>query len=174
MPNQNVAWLNERGTWLFYMCMLCLVRYIMFVLRISNALAWTTLVVSHSVVTFWLFHVKTGSLLTWEDDGGKYDRMTYWEQIDGGLHYTSNRKFLMIVPLVLLFFAYEACSQNAFLVNLVFTFLVVIPKMPLFAKKPRHRRGQSGSYNVLFQSFADQVEEEEEVEEKTNGHVKAN
>lgn len=30
---------------------------------------------------FWLFHLKTGSLLTWEDDAGKYDRMTYWEQV---------------------------------------------------------------------------------------------
>jgi hypothetical protein len=26
-------------------------------------------------------HTNTGSLLTWDDDGGKYDGMTYWEQV---------------------------------------------------------------------------------------------
>ena len=48
---------------------------------ISSDMAWCAVISSHSLITFWLIHHKKGSLLTWDDDGGKYDGMTYWEQV---------------------------------------------------------------------------------------------
>ena len=44
-------------------------------------MAWCAVISSHSLITFWLIHHKKGSLLTWDDDGGKYDGITYWEQV---------------------------------------------------------------------------------------------
>lgn len=101
MSNPNVSWLNDRGTWMFYIFMLGLSRYTCFVWGMPSDAAWSFVLISHAIVTYWLFHLKRGSLLSWEDENGKYDKMTYWEQIDGGRHYSSNRKFLMIVPTIL-------------------------------------------------------------------------
>ncbi len=36
---------------------------------------------------------------------GKYDGMTFWEQLDDGVQNTNNRKFLMLVPVVLFLLA---------------------------------------------------------------------
>ena len=36
---------------------------------------------------------------------GKYDGMTFWEQLDDGVQNTSNRKFLTLVPVVLFLLA---------------------------------------------------------------------
>ena len=35
------------------------------------------------------------------DYNEKYDRLTFWEQLDGGTQYTLNKKFLTIIPIVL-------------------------------------------------------------------------
>lgn len=46
--------------------------------------------------------------------------------------------------------AYETCTMGLFAVNLAFTLLVTVPKLPVFgSKKTKHRRGQSGSYAFL-------------------------
>ncbi|KAJ1485181.1 hypothetical protein T484DRAFT_1794542 [Baffinella frigidus] len=79
LRNYNVEWLDGRGTWWFYLGAIFCSRYF-----------W-----------IWLLHFKKGSLLTWDDNAGKFDDMTYWEQIDQGVLNTSNRKFLIICPLVL-------------------------------------------------------------------------
>ena len=51
---------------------------------------------------------QRGSLLSFTvDDGGKYDAMTYWEQIDNGVENTGNRKFLRIVPIILFMASYR-------------------------------------------------------------------
>eukprot|EP00283_Hemiselmis_rufescens_P018460 CAMPEP_0173451102 /NCGR_PEP_ID=MMETSP1357-20121228/46110_1 /TAXON_ID=77926 /ORGANISM="Hemiselmis rufescens, Strain PCC563" /LENGTH=185 /DNA_ID=CAMNT_0014417841 /DNA_START=44 /DNA_END=599 /DNA_ORIENTATION=- len=166
MTNQNVAWMDERGTWLFYLGMLLLTRYSVGVtMGVPNGAAWTVVLIGHSIVTGYLFHLKTGSLLTWEDDGGKYDRLTYWEQIDGGREYSHNKKFLTVVPLMLLFLVYEATETRMFAINFFFTLIITLPKLPVFgAKKKKHRRGQSGSYALLFKK--DEDEEDEEVQAK--------
>jgi hypothetical protein len=101
MPNQNVSWINDRGTWPFYIFTLALLRFACFVFGLQSDVAWTIVLVCHSLATYWIFHLKRGLLLSWENTNGKYDKMTYWEQIDGGRHYSSNRKFLMIVPMIL-------------------------------------------------------------------------
>ena len=49
--------------------------------------------------TFLSFHFNRGSPL-WEDQGVFIDR-TFWEQIDNGVPWTRNRKFLFVVPIAL-------------------------------------------------------------------------
>jgi hypothetical protein len=59
----------------------CACGYVFVVAGIANDLAWSCVIVGHALITYWLIHYKRGSLLTWDDDGGKYDGMTYWEQV---------------------------------------------------------------------------------------------
>ncbi len=40
----------------------------------------------------------------------KYDRLTFWEQLDGGTQYTLNKKFLTIIPIVLFLFTISNCA----------------------------------------------------------------
>jgi len=146
--NKNVEWLDERGTWWFYMAMIAFSRYVLFVLGVSTDVAWCAVISSHSLITFWLIHYKQGSLLTWDDDGGKYDGMTYWEQIDNGIENTGNRKFLRIVPIILFIFSYRQTSGALLYVNMACTLLVLVPKRPSGRKSlPR-----SGSYGGLFKA----------------------
>ena len=50
----------------------------------------------------------------------KYDRLTFWEQLDGGTQYTLNKKFLTIIPIVLFLFTISNCAQYSVLCCLAF------------------------------------------------------
>lgn len=51
MVNYNVAWINERGTWGFYVIALAVMRYSLFVLGMRSDVGWTLLLVGHSIIT---------------------------------------------------------------------------------------------------------------------------
>eukprot|EP01018_Ginkgo_biloba_P034019 Gb_23564 [translate_table: standard] len=51
-------------------------------------------------VTYHFFHWKKGT--PFSEDQGIYNKLTWWEQMDNGKQLTRNRKFLTVVPLVLL------------------------------------------------------------------------
>ncbi|XP_024017031.1 uncharacterized protein LOC112090299 [Morus notabilis] len=51
-------------------------------------------------VTYQFFHWK--KVTPFADDQGIYNRLTWWEQIDNSKQLTRNRKFLTVVPVVLL------------------------------------------------------------------------
>uniref|UniRef100_A0A7S0F517 ORM1-like protein 3 n=1 Tax=Hanusia phi TaxID=3032 RepID=A0A7S0F517_9CRYP len=145
--NYNVDWINDRGTWWFYLLMLGLSRWCCFLAGVNEEWSWSFVLISHSIITFWLVHWKTGSLLTWEDDSGKYDGMTYWEQIDDGVENTGNRKFLRIVPLVLFLLAYRYSTGALTYVNLSFTLLVLVPKIRPFRQRAKR---SSGSFEGII------------------------
>lgn len=50
-------------------------------------------------ITFYLFHWVKGS--PFAEDQGLYDKLTWWEQMDGGQQHTMNRKFMLLVPVLL-------------------------------------------------------------------------
>ena len=54
------------------------------------------------------------------DYNEKYDRLTFWEQLDGGTQYTLNKKFLTIIPIVLFLFTISNCAQHCVLCCLAF------------------------------------------------------
>jgi hypothetical protein len=50
-------------------------------------------------ITYHFFHWKKGT--PFADDQGMYNALTWWEQMDNGKQLTRNRKFLIVVPVVL-------------------------------------------------------------------------
>jgi hypothetical protein len=51
----------------------------------------------------------------------KYDRLTFWEQIDNGMQYTLNKKFLTVIPIVLFLFTISNCGDQLGLCGLQYT-----------------------------------------------------
>lgn len=50
-----------------------------------------------SQLTYLMFHYVTGT--PFESSGGVYDRLTLWEQIDMGAHYTPAKKYYTVLPI---------------------------------------------------------------------------
>mmetsp|Transcript_51555 Transcript_51555/g.120950 ORF Transcript_51555/g.120950 Transcript_51555/m.120950 type:complete len:175 (+) Transcript_51555:194-718(+) len=150
--NQNVAWINERGAWWFYLLLIGLAYYVCFLCGMPNDVSTSAVVIGHTIVTFYLIHWKKGSLLTWEDDSGKYDKLTYWEQIDGGREHTANRKLLRITPMILLFLSYRATQGQGWLfyMDLALSSLVILPKLSFFWRKDIANLQSSRSSGDLF------------------------
>lgn len=48
-----------------------------------------------------MFHYVTGVPFDLANDGGVFDRLTLWEQIDSGAQYTPAKKWLSTLPIVL-------------------------------------------------------------------------
>jgi len=98
--NANVEWANGAAFWTFYvsivfaswLCLSCVVRV---------GMAWTYVNIIHNAVTFYLLHWKKGSPVYY--DQGKYDHLTFWEQIDGGSQFTDTKKFFTIIPVAIRF-----------------------------------------------------------------------
>lgn len=117
--NANVDWLHEKAFWTFYGIFVTLL-YLIFTNFAQSGFAWTYVHISHAVVstadvlafsptclhaavhsqvTFYFMHWKKGSPVP--DEDGKYDRLTFWEQVDGGSQYTYNRKVFTVIPITL-------------------------------------------------------------------------
>ena len=64
---------------------------------------------------------------------GQYDSFTFWEQIGQERQYTPTKKFLMIVPLVILFIGLVLPETNAYL-QLLFAGFCIVPKLATFHK----------------------------------------
>lgn len=77
-----------------------------------------------------MFHLVKGT--PFDFNGGAYDNLTMWEQINDETLYTPTRKFLLIVPIVLFLISnqYYRNDMTLFLSNLAVTVLIgVVPKL---------------------------------------------
>ncbi|CAL4127962.1 unnamed protein product, partial [Meganyctiphanes norvegica] len=100
---------------------------------ISIPMAWTLTNLIHNMANFIFLHVIKGT--PWQPmDQGKARMLTAWEQIDYGKQYTSTRKFITIIPIVLFILTsfYTKYDFNHFAVNFSTLLLVLIPKLPQF------------------------------------------
>ena len=70
----------------------------------------TVVHIGHGLVTYYLFHWIKGSPI--DGDQGKYDSLTFWEQIDSEVQGTSTRKFFMLVPVVLFLLASHGSAYD--------------------------------------------------------------
>ncbi|KAG6522977.1 hypothetical protein ZIOFF_020134 [Zingiber officinale] len=98
--NKNTEWFMYPGVWTIYI--LILFFYWLLVLSVfgcSPGMAWTVVNLSHFAVTYYFFHWEKGT--PFADDQGIYNNLTWWEQIDNGKQLTRNRKFMIVVPVVL-------------------------------------------------------------------------
>jgi len=125
--NPNTSWLNSKGIWFTYIIFTTTMHLILLSLPfLTTPVAWTLTNVCHNLViwnlflflkmnsfilqnwlkikkkkiAFYLLHIVKGA--PWEtSDQGRARSFTYWEQIDDGVQFTSARKFLTTVPIVL-------------------------------------------------------------------------
>ena len=112
-------------------CKICVVvpeSLLPYVLLYATGLAWTYVHLIHGVLTYYLLHWHKGSPI--DMDQGKYDKLTFWEQLDDGVQNTTNRKFFTAVPVVLFLLATHGSDyrRQPLGVNLAVVLVLVIAK----------------------------------------------
>jgi hypothetical protein len=89
-PNRNTEWIGGPGFWAFYALLLIAAYtaiYIVLYAIGSERLAmyaWSIVNIGHSIVTFYIMHWFKGVPFWLGTDQGRYDKDTFWEQIDNG------------------------------------------------------------------------------------------
>jgi hypothetical protein len=80
--------------------------------------------------TYLMFHYVRG--VPFEFNGGAFDNLNMWEQIDDGAQYTPTKKFLLSVPIVLFLLSthYTHYDGTYFVINFLAVLAVIIPKLP--------------------------------------------
>ncbi len=84
-------------------------------------------------VTYRFFHWKKGT--PFAEDQGDYAKLTWWEQVDNGRQHTRNRKFLIVVPVLLYFLLYssflpELFAWTSFILVFCMCFFPTLPSLP--------------------------------------------
>ncbi|CAI4035251.1 hypothetical protein SMKI_12G4010 [Saccharomyces mikatae IFO 1815] len=131
LPNMNATWVDQRGAWLIHIVVIVLLR-LFYSLFPGSTPKWTwTLTNMTYIIGFYImFHLVKGT--PFDFNGGAYDNLTMWEQINDETLYTPTRKFLLIVPIVLFLISnqYYRNDMTLFLSNLAVTVCVgVVPKL---------------------------------------------
>jgi len=132
--NPNSVFFNSKGMWLTYIIIVGFVHYVLLSLPfLSVAMAWTLTNVIHNAVMFIVLHCEKGTPFETTDQA-KYRYFTVWEQMDYGVQFSSSRKFLTSVPIVLFFLAsfYTKYDPYHFGFNAASLLLVLAAKLPLF------------------------------------------
>ena len=130
--NKNVNWLNHPSVWAWYLALVLLGWLGISALLDDAGLAWTYVHLVHGVVTYYLLHWSKGSPCS--EDQGKYEYLTFWEQMDGQKYGTLNRKLFTVVPAVLYFLTLHGTDtrKQPLGLNLVVALVVVLAKFPVF------------------------------------------
>eukprot|EP01028_Stygiella_incarcerata_P000662 TRINITY_DN10_c0_g1_i1.p1 TRINITY_DN10_c0_g1~~TRINITY_DN10_c0_g1_i1.p1 ORF type:complete len:154 (-),score=26.17 TRINITY_DN10_c0_g1_i1:413-874(-) len=131
--NPNTEWLHRKRAWAVYASIVYSIRLMLAAFDISCESAWTMVNVGHAIITFILFHwIKGTPFEDWLKEQGKFDKYTFWEQIELGRQYTPTKKFLTYVPIHLgLVSVYFTHTSSALLViNVAFALVIVVAKMP--------------------------------------------
>ncbi|WVZ74236.1 hypothetical protein U9M48_022446 [Paspalum notatum var. saurae] len=126
--NKNTEWFMYPGVWTTYILILFFSwLLVLSVFGCTPGTAWTVVNLFHfagasayefgyfcsqtgcfsirvwlvlfRLITYHFFHWKKGT--PFADDQGMYNGLTWWEQMDNGKQLTRNRKFLIVVPVVL-------------------------------------------------------------------------
>ena len=101
--NKNAGWMKTRYWSIFYIFTLLIVSLLVYIILDEDKKLTATIVnVAHGVITYYACHYRKGTELGGADDTlNDYDEMTFWQQLDGGYSWTSNKKVLTLVPLVM-------------------------------------------------------------------------
>ena len=119
------------GAWAIHVvCIIALKVLYDIIPGVSQELSWTLVNLTYTAASFLMFHWVRG--VPFEFNGGAYDNLNMWEQIDNGDQYTPAKKFLMIVPIVLFLLSthYTHYDLLFFVINFLAVLVVVIPKLP--------------------------------------------
>ena len=93
-------------------------------------MAWTYVHLVHGAISYYLLHWTKGSPV--DTDQGKYDKLTFWEQLDDGMQNTSNRKFFAVVPVALFLLATHGTDyrRQPLGLNLFVAVVLLVAKLP--------------------------------------------
>jgi len=131
--NKNTNWLNSTGAWAFYAGLIALL-WLILSLFADPGIAWTWVHVIHGLLSFYLLHWVKGSPI--DVDQGKYDKLTFWEQLDDGVQYTGTRKFFTLIPVVLFILATHGTDyrRQPLGLNLGVAIVLLVAKAPALHK----------------------------------------
>lgn len=131
-PNVNATWVEFKGAWIIHIILIVILKFIFnFLSLVNNDWNWTLTNLTYNILSYILFHQIKGS--PFEFNGGAFDNLTMWEQIDNGDQYTPAKKFLMSVPITLFLLSthYSNFNLNLFILNGVSCLCVVVPKLAI-------------------------------------------
>ncbi|KAF6819598.1 protein orm1 [Colletotrichum plurivorum] len=131
VPNLNANWVNAKGAWtIHFVLILCLKIFYDIIPGVSQETSWTLTNISYMFGSYIMFHYVRG--VPFEFNGGAFDNLNMWEQIDDGAQYTPAKKFLLSVPIVLFLLSthYTHYDLAYFIINFLAVLGVVIPKLP--------------------------------------------
>ncbi|CCK70143.1 uncharacterized protein KNAG_0D03970 [Huiozyma naganishii CBS 8797] len=133
-PNLNASWVSQRGAWIIHLVVIVLLKLFYNLLPGLNGrkMSWTLTNMTYNIGMYVMFHLIKGT--PFDFNGGAYDNLTMWEQIDNETLYSPSRKFIICVPIALFILAthYSQFSFKLFIFNFVVTFCVgILPKLPV-------------------------------------------
>ncbi|KNC46747.1 unfolded protein response Orm1 [Thecamonas trahens ATCC 50062] len=135
--NPNSTWINGRGFWIFYLCLIGGFRFFLYLLQgfMASTTAWTLFNVLHTMTTFVTWHWMKGT--PFEHNQGEFKEFTLWEQLDDEVQFTTTRKFFTAVPVVLFLISchYAHFTTTQFVINVVAVGFALIPKLPYMHRK---------------------------------------
>lgn len=133
LPNMNATWVDQRGAWIIHIVVILLLKIFYDLLPgVTTEWSWTLTNMSYVIGSYVMFHMIKGT--PFDFNGGAYDNLTMWEQINDETLYTPARKFLIIVPIGLFLVSthYSHYDLKLFSWNFLLTFfLAVVPKLPV-------------------------------------------
>ena len=134
----NATLIDQHGAWAIHLVVIILLRLFFSIFPgVSTVWSWTLTNICYTLGTFVVFHAIKGT--PFDFNGGAFDNLTLWEQIDKETQYTPTRKFLILLPIALLLISsrYANFDLIFFSVNLsVVVLFGVLPKLP-FAHRLR-------------------------------------
>lgn len=131
LPNLNANWVNAKGAWTIHLVLIVTLKIVYDIIPgVSQETSWTLTNISYMFGSYIMFHYVRG--VPFEFNGGAYDNLNMWEQIDDGAQYTPAKKFLLSVPIVLFLLSthYTHYDLAYFTINFLAVLGVIIPKLP--------------------------------------------
>ena len=115
---------------------MCLKIFYDIIPGVSQETSWTLTNITYMFGSYIMFHYVRG--VPFEFNGGAYDNLNMWEQIDDGAQYTPAKKFLLSVPIVLFLLSthYTHYDLAYFTINFLAVLAVIIPKLPFVSVAP--------------------------------------
>lgn len=121
----------KTGAWTIHFVLILALKIIYDIVPgVSQETSWTLTNITYMIGSYIMFHHVRG--IPFEFNGGAYDNLNMWEQIDDGAQYTPAKKFLLSVPIVLFLLSthYTHYDLTYFIINFLAVMAVIIPKLP--------------------------------------------
>lgn len=131
LPNLNAEWVNAKGAWAIHFVLIFIGKIFFDIIPgMTQETSWTLVNCSYTAGSYLMFHYVRG--VPFDFNAGAYDNLNMWEQIDNGDQYTPAKKFLLSVPIVLFLVSthYTHYDLIYFIINILATIAVVVPKLP--------------------------------------------